>query len=397
MSLRDDTEAVLRAWDGHETGRGAAPVIDYDCCPPPAPAAPAASRLDVYRSLAPLREAASRNGDARLAREIAAHLAYLRELMGQRTALDKYVRATQGCPAAGWPDEHVSEREEMARACLEALGIDWGPDTEKDIEHTEGVIGAADAAQAIRDAAAELEPAVRAATGAEAACDLSIETVDQDFYWSYWLDGAGQRIRLRINTRRARFSKVLVRQFALHEILGHALQCACYAARCAGEDVPWVRALSVHAPQQVASEGLAQALPLFVSPGDEAVIARVRLDHYLQLVRAELHRALNSGAAIEDCAAHAKFRVPFWTDATIADLLADRGANPLLRSYLWAYPAGIDWFAALADRAATVAPEVLRTAYREPLIPDDLAALWPAGPPIGGPGGAVRLRKPALS
>ncbi len=89
MSLRDDTEAVLRAWDGHETGRDAAPAIDYDCCPPPAPPAPATSRLDVYRSLAPPRDAASRDGDSRLAREITAHLAYLRELMGQRTALDK--------------------------------------------------------------------------------------------------------------------------------------------------------------------------------------------------------------------------------------------------------------------------------------------------------------------
>jgi hypothetical protein len=113
------------------------------------------------------------------------------------------VRATQGCPAAGWPDEHVSERDEVAPACVDALGIGWGPDTENDLEHAEGVIGAADAAQAIRDAAAGLEPTVRAATGADAACDLSIETVDHDFYWSCWLDGAGQRIGLRACTGHA--------------------------------------------------------------------------------------------------------------------------------------------------------------------------------------------------
>ena len=396
MSLRDDTEAVLRSWDAHEAGRGATPVIDYDCWPPPALAAAAASRLDIYRSLGVLQDAADRAGESRLAQEISAHLAYLRELMGQRTPLDDYVRATQGCPAAGWPDDHVTERGELARARLEALGIKWGPGTKQELEQAEGAIDVAEAAPAIRGAAADMEPAVRAATGAAAACDLSIETVDENVYWSYWLDGAGRRIRLRINTRRAGFTKVRVRQFALHEVLGHALQCACYAARCAAEEVPWVRALSVHAPQQVASEGLAQALPLFVAPEDEAVITRVRLDHYLQLVRAELHLALNSGATIEDCAAHAQFRVPFWTDPAIADMLADRGSNPLLRSYLWSYPAGFDWFAALADRAATVAQEVLRTAYREPLTPDDLAALWPAGPPIGGPGGALRLWKPAL-
>jgi hypothetical protein len=234
------------------------------------------------------------------------------------------------------------------------------------------------------------------ATGASARFELDVAAVDVDTYWSYWLDGAGQRARLRINTRRAHFTKVRVRQFALHEILGHALSCASYAARCAAEDVPWLRTLSVHALHQVVGEGLAQALPLFVTPDDEAVITRVRLDHYLQLVRAELHVALNSGATIEDCAAHARYRVPFWTNETIADALADRGANPLLRSYLWAYPAGLDWFVALADARATVAPEVLRAAYREPLTPDDLAAFWPTGPPIGGTGGPVRLRKPAV-
>jgi len=396
MSLRDDIEVVLRAWDAHEIARGAKAVIDYDCCPPPADPPPAASRLDVYRSFCALRDAASDVGELRLAREIAAHLAYLRELMGHRTPLDDYVRATQGCPAAGWPDGYVTERRELARAGLLAIGIEWGPDTERELEETEGIVDLTEAAQAIGDAAAEMEPGVRAAVGASATYELSIEAVNEDAYWSYWLDGAGQHIRLRINLRRARFTKVSVRQFALHEILGHALQCACYAARCAGEVVPWVRVLSVHAPQQVAAEGLAQALPLFITPDDGPVITRVRLDHYLQLVRAELHLAVNAGATIEECVAHARSRVPFWTDATIADLLADRGASPLLRSYLWAYPAGLDWFAALADRAATVAPEVIRAAYREPLTPDDLAVLWPAGPPIGGSGGPVHLRKPAV-
>ncbi len=53
------------------------------------------------------------------------------------------------------------------------------------------------------------------------------------------------------------------------------------------------------------------------------------------LPRAELHIAINSGVTIEECVAHARSRVPFWTDSTMADVLADRGANPLLRSYLW--------------------------------------------------------------
>jgi hypothetical protein len=45
-----------------------------------------------------------------------------------------------------------------------------------------------------------------------------------DAYWAYWLDGAGQRVRLRLNMPNATFTKVQARQFALHEVLGHGLQ-----------------------------------------------------------------------------------------------------------------------------------------------------------------------------
>ncbi|RDJ93467.1 aldehyde dehydrogenase family protein, partial [Lacticaseibacillus rhamnosus] len=82
------------------------------------------------------------------------------------------------------------------------------------------------------------------------------------------------------------------------------------AERCAHEFVSWVRLLSVHAPHQVLFEGLAQALPLVVVPGDEALVARVSLTHYVELVRSELHLAVNSGADIGQCVLHARARVP---------------------------------------------------------------------------------------
>jgi hypothetical protein len=75
---------------------------------------------------------------------------------------------------------------------------------------------------------------------------------------------------------------------------------------CTTVDVPWVRVLSVHAEHQVLIEGLAQVVPLFVLPDNESLIARFRVDHYLQLIRAELHIAINSGASIEDCVSYAR-------------------------------------------------------------------------------------------
>jgi hypothetical protein len=387
VALRDEIEKTLRAWNAYELSRGAPAAVDFDCYPDDLQVEPAESRLAVYRQLIGLHNQAGRSGEPRLARRLEADIAYLAALMGEHPPLSSYVLATQGCPAAGWPAEYVTGRGEAARKGLEALGLTWGPKTGDDLKQFEGPIDIIDVPEAIRQAAVEYESAVRKATGADAAYELTIETTNVDAYWTYWLDGTGQQVRLRLNLRDAEFTSVGARQFALHEILGHGLQGASFAARCAREDVPWVRLMSVHAPQQVLLEGLAQAMPLFITPGEEVLAARVRLDHYTQLVRAEIHVALNAGSSVEECAEHAAARVPWWTDTQISSILTDRGADPLLRSYLWAYPAGFDWFAALADADTDVIGRVLHAAYQDPLTPDDLAALWPEGPPIGGPGG----------
>jgi hypothetical protein len=397
VTIRDRVEGLLRAWDQYETSRGAPPVIDYDCHPTTDDVPRASDRVSVYLELTALREEAQTAGEEPLVVRIGAHLAYLSALMGERWPLDEYVQATQGCRAAGWPEDYVIARGDEARKCLDGLGIGWGPDLDKDLRELEGPLDAEAAPDAIREAATDLEPAVRQLVGTSATYVLDIEATKVDAYWAYWLDGAGERVRLRLNLKNAAFTRVRARQFALHEVLGHGLQSASLADRCQREDVPWVRLLSVHAPHQVLLEGLAQALPLFATPQDESLIVRVRLDHYLQLVRAELHLGVNSGASVSDCAEHARSRVPFWTDEVISDLLADRGTDPMLRSYLWAYPAGLDWFVSLAEAHDKAIQEVLHAAYRAPLTPADLAALWPQGPLIGGPGQPVRLRKSPLS
>jgi hypothetical protein len=390
VSTRNDVETTIRAWNQHELSRGAPAVIDFDFHPPEGEPPAPVDRLTTFYRLSDLAEQA---GEPPVVQRINADLAYLRALMGERPALDDYVRATQGCPAAGWPAEYVTAKGERARECVEALGVRWGDTTAADLAGTEGAIDVEAAPEAIRQAADDYESAVRQATGSDAPYELTIEKTSVDAYWAYWLDGAGQQVRLRLNMRTATFTKVQARQFALHEVLGHGLQSAGIAARCATEDVPWVRLSSVHGPQQVLLEGLAQAMPLFIAPDDEALIARVRVDHYTQLARGELQLLLNAGTPIEECARHARARVPWWSDSQIAGSLADRSTAPLLRTYMWAYVAGIDWFTNLADTAdETAIRQVLHAAYRAPLTPADLEALWPEGPEVGGPGDPIRLQ-----
>ncbi len=267
-------------------------------------------------------------------------------------------------------------------AALGDVGVSWGAGTNDELRRVEGRLDIADAPSAICDAVVELEPLVRGIAETTAPYRLTIENVEIDAYWAFWLDGSGSDIRLRLNLPNVDFTRVGARQFALHEVLGHGLQSASYSARAA--DAPWVRLLSVHAPHQVMLEGLAQALPLMVLPHDQVLVTRTRLDHYVQLVRAQAHLDLNAGVPAVECADLMRQAVPWWDDARIASQLTDRGDDPLLRSYLWAYPAGIDWFAALAGAGDTVVRRVIKAAYRDPLTPEDLMRLWPEGPVIGG-------------
>ncbi len=302
-----------------------------------------------------------------------------------------------GCSAGGWTEDYLDDVRDQAVKAIGDLGIPWGADLNKQLNELEQPVTSDEAAEQIPAFARSLDPALRELVETTAPYDVTVEVTDVDDYWAYWLDGAGPNVRLRFNRRNATFTQVQVRQFAMHELLGHAVQFASYAQVCTTTNVPWVRLLSVNAPYQVTFEGLAQAMPLFLAPDDRQVIARVRLTHYLQLVRAELHQAINQGVSIAECADHARSRVPFWTSAGIGDMLTGRGSNPLLRSYLWAYPAGIDWWVNLADNAdPETRKQTLRAAYQRPLTPSHLAGLWPHGPSIGGPGAPVRLRKPSL-
>ncbi|MBT0769334.1 hypothetical protein KIH74_10410 [Kineosporia sp. J2-2] len=378
-ALRDRVEGIVRSWHAYELSRGAQAVIDYDCAPDRRPVPAARSRLDVYQQLTRCAgKAAEIGAGARDIRDaVRAHRAYAGALLGRRDPLHTYLRDTQGCDATDRPEEHIQSVRDRAVRAVEELGIGWGPDLNRQLLKSEEPLTPEEAAEQIPVIARELEPRTRALVGTRAPCTVRVEMVDVEDYWGYWLDGAGSQARLRFNRRHSSFTVVQVRQFAMHELLGHALQSASYAQVCADDpDVPWLRLLSVNLPYQMMLEGLAQTLPLFLAPDDAPLIARLRLTHYLQLVRAELHLAVNSGIPLMECANHARARVPWWTNATISDVLSERGADPLLRSYLWAYPAGVDWWVALADTADDeTRNRVLRKAYQRPLTPAQLDEL----------------------
>lgn len=377
MTLWDDVERTIDGWNLYEIARRGTAVITYDCSPDDYQASPL-DRLTTLERLEKLSIAATQQGITELVTATQSYTTYLRALLGERLPLSEYVKATQGVEVGRSRADYLDERRTIALEKLKGIDVAWNESTRKELENLEGSFPIDDVPGALREEADNLLPVVRDVTGTSAGYDLSIELVSIDEYWAYWTDGVRNQARLRINRKNASFTPVRVRQFAIHEILGHALQCASFYATCTRGPVNWLRKFAVFGNHQVLFEGLAQALPMFIASDDHALLAHVHLDHYLKLIRAELHVAINDGEGVSHCVDLARRLVPFWDNSYIADLLEDRSVNPLLRSYLWSYPAGFDWFIALAEDAPESTQRAVLTAcYEAPRTPAQLDTLWP--------------------
>jgi len=384
VHLRDAVEEAIRRWDALEKSRGEAPVIDFDCAPPVKQPSPYDNRFAALDDLTRLRIGADTCDQPALRTQLDAHIAYLCALIGQQLPFDEYISRTQGCMPRGWTRDYIEQRAWTAREALGSLEISWDENTWTNLRAASEQLSATDVSSAIAEYAGKYESSIRQLVDTDANFNLTIEDVEVDAYWSYWLDGAGHDTRLRINKNRALFSRVDAYRFALHEVLGHALQYSSLTAQVESRIVEWPRILAVHCPHQVLFEGLAQVLPWVASPDDEIICARTRIDHFLNLVRSQIHILINSGATVTDCRDLAHRQVPWWTDEEIAREIYDRSGNTQFRSYLWAYPAGMDWFIKLVEAGGKTLVEVLREAYRRPLTPSELHQLWPTGPIIGG-------------
>lgn len=221
MELRDRCELATRRFHALEVKNGFAPVIDYDCAPRSASPAPYPSRLAALDELTDLLNSAP-NGP--VAEQVAAHQTYLAALLGEQRSLAEYIQHTQGCLVRGWSEDYLQHRRALARDAPADLGIGWDETTRDKLRAQSEPLNPSDVRDAIREFATEFEPRVRELASTTASFNLTIENVELDAYWSYWLDGAGHDARLRINLTNAVFTKLDAYRFALHELPGHALQ-----------------------------------------------------------------------------------------------------------------------------------------------------------------------------
>ena len=203
MPLRDAIEEAIRRWDALERSRGESPVIDFDCAPPAEKPQPFANRFAALDTLTKLRAEAP--AQQVLSVHLDAHIAYLCALMGQQLPFGEYLSVTQGCAPRGWTQDYIEQRASIAKDALLSLGISWDEHTWKNLCAVSEQLPAAEVGAAIAEYADKYEPTVRRLVDTAANFNLTIEDVEVDAYWAYWLDGAGHDTRLRINKRTAPF------------------------------------------------------------------------------------------------------------------------------------------------------------------------------------------------
>lgn len=383
MDFESGLIETLWAWDRHERANNRPAIVDYAPASP-RDETPVLARWDVRERLIELQNEAPNTAAHQ---RIDAHLAYLDATCGVREPLTTYVQRTQGLTPHEAPEAYVQELQSRLQVSLGDLGLTFADDLPEALENAEGLVRIEDIPELFRDILATWKPTFDAYVRQTGDWSLDIEIVEIDDYWSYWVDGIGSSFRLRINRRNARFTSVLATQFVFHELLGHASQLDAWRRSSeAGAVTPWRIYSSVHTPHQPLLEGLAQALPLFVNEAADApLLLRIQLSHFMQLARNQIHvwaESVNDLRAIIDRATQL---VPWWTPDKIVREIQDRSVNPLLRSYLYAYPAGLDFFTrASCHLDESARQSLVERCYAEPLFPSELESLTGLTWSIGG-------------
>jgi hypothetical protein len=136
VTLWKQAEQAIDDWNLYEVQRRGAGVIDYDCSPDDYDASPR-NRLDTLERLELISDDAAQQDMVELVDSIESHIIYLRALLGERSPLKGYVRATQGSDIGRWRPDYLSERRNMALEQLRGIGVAWDAGTRQELDNFE--------------------------------------------------------------------------------------------------------------------------------------------------------------------------------------------------------------------------------------------------------------------
>lgn len=213
--------------------------------------------------------------------------------------------------------------------------------------------------------------------------NYSVAQVDKDDYWVAWAKGIRNLYSLLLNTNDERhgdrWTIGKTEQIALHEVAAHFCQMQGWQNSIdEGFLVPALGITHIHDPEQVSSEGLAQALHLFVPSIGKSVegltpagLFETEAEALRQMVYNNVHIIINTQeASLKQIADYVHRFCPAETIAEIRKQMKDRKDHPTKRSYLYAYGYGFAlhrWIA--SNLTVRGSKELLRFLTTQPTTP----------------------------
>ena len=194
---------------------------------------------------------------------LAAHILFYQEKLGIKLPWEDRVKITQG-----FTPQEIDET--VIRAQLEAAKIHFPGNWNKaSIEKFRSkTLSPADFTREITEHSQTLLVSLSRFLGRDFQPTYRVTQDSVDEYWINWTDGKRDDFRLRVNThpRHAhKLTKAKAWAMSVHEVGGHVAQMYRWQrAIDEGKTIPALGITSLHIPEQVACEGIAQTLHHFV-------------------------------------------------------------------------------------------------------------------------------------
>lgn len=384
MDFHGEVTRFYRRWHALERALGprGGLVLDFDVAPGDDTVEPYADRTAALSALCALREAlpADLLDPEMVDAKLDGAEAYLRALLGERLPFDLYLwRTMRVRPVRSDPEELAALREELERA-FAARSIRFGPRGRHAFALRFGSVGGEEVAPPLRRHAARFVERARALVGDLPLPEYAVEVVEEDAYWSNWIDGSlATGVRLRINTHaRIEYNRHSAEALAAHEIGGHAVQVAALRREAAaGRLDPCLLNLAVHSCEAFHMEGLAQvALFALSEPGelDDDLHLLERYRDYASAVLNDAQIDIEAGMSLDEAVSAVLRACPLMRRASVRSNLRDRQDHPLYRSYVHVYPPSRRLFQRALRLPAPARHDFFRAAWTGLATPERLSA-----------------------
>lgn len=386
--LISEIATFYRRWHLLEGTLGAdnGTIIDFDYCPPEHvnESTPFAGRMQVLAEVERLRGASGSAGSGdfcnheHLLKKLEGSEAYVRALMGERSSIEEYIGATLGVAAERAPASELEELKAEVEAALATIQVRHRA---ADLARYEALTlddNVSSFGVELREIATRMVQFVRSELGLHAEPDYTIQEVQEDEYWSNFVDGKlGAPLRLRFNTHpRKTYRKGLAFEMAAHEVAAHLINILelSLSERQGRVDAPALNT-TLHSCELIQMEGLAQSLiHLLEHPFEVSEFTRINqaLRSYHMALLQNAHLDLEEGRRVDQVVRSVTGAAPFLKELGVLSELRDRSRSQLFRTLIFVYYPSKKQFMRAAPLPLAARKSFLKRMYQELWTPSQI-------------------------